>query len=927
MGRQHRRNVVFGPELLERRELLDANLVLSDLCLAPPLSEPLSTGEVALFQVTARNTGDTAAPAQVGEIDVTRYGGNRPDHVASFTVPALAPGASETIDIGAPGAAAWEVDRNGLFIAQATIPPEGPKGDPRNDDNSAGLAVQVGIPDFEVSLAPRIVYTSYLAGRIPKSRQALGDMTLQGISSRLEIEVRNNGEGPVQSYVEVSVTRLGEETPEWVGAVVFDLATGQTLRTVAKNTDKNDAFPTYWSPKYAGIYIVSAVADPPTAGQPRGAILESNDTNGDDPDPDIHFGNNAKFTAVHVHAKVPSRRGSDQSWLRAMVTADQDGGPGGLVTSYFVADHTTSPCFADLGERDLATLVDDHEWTASSYDNALAVIYYASRKDRASARSILAEMAYLQDEDGGLAFAWHAPRPKLFAADPTRRAGNVAWVILAVDWYTAQFGDTQFLPMARKAADWLLTLKNPDGSVRGGDDVTWVSNEHNLDAMSALRSLARLLGPTEGAVYTQAAEAIQGYLQEQAWIDEEGRFRRGAGDDYAVADVQTWGVMALGPWGPDGEDYTAALTWLEEHGRYTDTLYPKTVTGVDFNAVVPDTVSSEQTAIYATALGCVRDLDPAFASRYSYYVKQLTGLQNPDGGVRYSSRPGDIDEIPEKRSITLESVAGTVWTAFAKKRLNPYDVPQAKGRWSARVNSEIPDNKILEIGYGSGTDFPQVAAFHLDGGFLRLNYGADSGWGTSVILPPSFWSGGVYYQGADVKVKWRNAGSDLLIAFSGSIGGLRFSGTVRLSPPNGDRDLVTAQVTMEVKGNVVLDPRPGEAFKPVALSSMRLDDDNWDAHHALIDGQAVSIPSSGWIEEPPVAGRVFGLAGGTSKWKTNAPSVNVVLKSPLAITGWVTSSSDPNDDNLSLWAASDTLVRSYAYDLLVRKGLEGVLTA
>ncbi len=41
---------------------------------------------------------------------------------------------------------------------------------------------------------------------------------------------------------------------------------------------------------------------------------------------------------------------------------------------------------------------------------------------------------------------------------------------------------------------------------------------------------------------------------------------------------------------------------------------------------------------------------------------------------------------------------------------------------------------IIEIAYGNGTDFPQYAALHLESSYLRMNYGPDSGWGTSVIL-------------------------------------------------------------------------------------------------------------------------------------------------------------------------------------------------
>jgi hypothetical protein len=51
------------------------------------------------------------------------------------------------------------------------------------------------------------------------------------------------------------------------------------------------------------------------------------------------------------------------------------------------------------------------------------------------------------------------------------------------------------------------------------------------------------------------------------------------------------------------------------------------------------------------------------------------------------------------------------------------------------------------------------------------------------------------------------------------------------------------------------------------------------------------------VQPTATSGR-FGLNGGTSSWKTNAPSIDVVLNEALQVAGWVTQSSDPNDDNI-----------------------------
>ncbi len=223
---------------------------------------------------------------------------------------------------------------------------------------------------------------------------------------------------------------------------------------------------------------------------------------------------------------------------------------------------------------------------------------------------------------------------------------------------------------------------------------------------------------------------------------------------------------------------------------------------------------------------------------------------------------------------------------------------------------------ILEIGYGSGTNYPQYAALHLDSSYFRMVYSTQAGWGTSVILMPAFWSQGRYYQGAPVTATWRTEGKELVLSLSGDISSLRVSLEVRLQPPDG-MSFVARVRTVSVTGTVPLDNRPGEAFKPVMLSSMRISATQWDARAAYTGTRLVNLPSSGWVLNPPVTVGRFGLIGGTSSWKTNAPTMEVVLRQPrsLQVTGWITFSTNPNDDNVGFWAASAQLLRSWQYTL------------
>ena len=223
---------------------------------------------------------------------------------------------------------------------------------------------------------------------------------------------------------------------------------------------------------------------------------------------------------------------------------------------------------------------------------------------------------------------------------------------------------------------------------------------------------------------------------------------------------------------------------------------------------------------------------------------------------------------------------------------------------------------IVEAGYGGEFDFPQYAALHTDSSYLRLNYGPGSGWGTSIILLPSFWEAGKYYQGAPITAAWRSEGLDLVILFTGLISGLQVRGQIRLTPPA--QNLISAAVMVQVDGKANLDRRPGEAFKPVALSSMHISVDCWDAASAQVDSQSFRIPARGWIIRPPAIGRVFALRAGSSSWKIKAPTLEVVLSENRAIAGWKADSSNPDDDNLSIWAAADHVIPFCQYTVTAK---------
>lgn len=235
------------------------------------------------------------------------------------------------------------------------------------------------------------------------------------------------------------------------------------------------------------------------------------------------------------------------------------------------------------------------------------------------------------------------------------------------------------------------------------------------------------------------------------------------------------------------------------------------------------------------------------------------------------------------------------------------------GSWSVTRRGDV-----VEAGFGSGSEFPQYAAFHTDSGFLRLNWGPESDWGTSLIVLPCFWEGGRYHQGAQTSVSWQAHESCLTLSFAGLISGLHARGEVHLSAPMSGE--LSCAVAVTVEGEAKLDPRRGEAFKPLMLSSMHIAQDLWDVASIEVDSRRFGIPDCGWIVHPSLIGRRIVLTGGASRWKSQAPSLEIAFDRCFEMTGWKTPSADPDDDNVGFWVATEQIIRSWQYAVTARSG-------
>jgi hypothetical protein len=93
-------------------------------------------------------------------------------------------------------------------------------------------------------------------------------------------------------------------------------------------------------------------------------------------------------------------------------------------------------------------------------------------------------------------------------------------------------------------------------------------------------------------------------------------------------------------------------------------------------------------------------------------------------------------------------------------------------------------------------------------------------------------------------------------------------------------------------------------FKPVMLSAQA------DVKDAFTGTTVYGFPASGWIIQPPVTTRDFGLQGATA----STPTIEVVMNRSLPVTGWATAAS------VGLWSATTSVVSSWSYTLTAESG-------
>jgi hypothetical protein len=180
-----------------------------------------------------------------------------------------------------------------------------------------------------------------------------------------------------------------------------------------------------------------------------------------------------------------------------------------------------------------------------SYDSAVAATAFSSIGLQEQSGRLLDQLAALQRKNGSIEFAFDVQTGE---SSGTVRAGSVAFAAIAFSDYDSAFESNLYLDDARRAGDYLLSLRNEDGLVRGGPDVKWVSTQHNILTLIALMTLSSQLqeqGDESAAVYREAAETIAKGIDSQLIVRDGGlaHFRQGVNDEIVPLDTQALGII------------------------------------------------------------------------------------------------------------------------------------------------------------------------------------------------------------------------------------------------------------------------------------------------------------------------------------------------------------------------------------------------
>jgi hypothetical protein len=339
----------------------------------------------------------------------------------------------------------------------------------------------------------------------------------------------------------------------------------------------------------------------------------------------------------------------------------------------------------------------DGQHIAYIYTQALPIIAFTHAGEEERAQMILQRMGELQLPSG----AWHAAyqnTEQFNIVFDELDSGNIAWVVMAINYYEIHTGDHSYATMAGNALNWIDTMMITDpsdhdkfGAIRFSDkNPNLISTEKNLDVYSAYRWRGEISG---NQTYFEKATLIRDFLFREMWapsprsngLHKDYVFWTGFNDsglDCALyTDCQSWSVLIFGKRGPYMmEPIYLSLDWLWEHlaegtrnTQYFDTYnvwidaFKPSV--ADVNHIWVGGTEGVASAFYFAADSYNV---PLWGTRADYLHGEIAQIIGVDGGISHSFREIEPLNLVWPYNYRYDSVESIAWFYFTEMKINPF---------------------------------------------------------------------------------------------------------------------------------------------------------------------------------------------------------------------------------------------------------------
>ena len=375
---------------------------------------------------------------------------------------------------------------------------------------------------------------------------------------------------------------------------------------------------------------------------------------------------------------------------------------------------------------------------AYTFDQAIAIIAFTESGEWDKAKMVLGRMNILQQQiSNGAWNEWYIASEPNIICDGSENyvTGPIAWMVMAINYYEAKTNDDSYADMAREALSWLDTMRNTDpnkdeyGSLRFSNlHTNIISTEHNMDAYSAYYWRGIIDSNT---LYIITGNEVLDYLCQEMWAPSPNSngpyhdvniFWEGFGNFAFSTDPQTWGVLSLGPVGPNGEQFYKALDWVWYspwgNTRTTQDLCDepnvggfKSGTGGPFDYVWVDGTEHAVAAYYS-----IGDYN-----RGNFFFNHMKRVISSNSGLMHSFREDEPNNINwNRKNYRFNYVASTAWHYFNQSEINPfvpYPIEPYPRCWAcstqchgdANCDSSVDDNDLGEFYIAYNSIYPDPA--------------------------------------------------------------------------------------------------------------------------------------------------------------------------------------------------------------------------